>query len=720
MSAMQDEKSSANGCCYGYLGALPNNNISCDKGLVMMKCKTRIGWIRPAAVLTLILLAGCAAQQIHKEGMLLLDQGRYEEAVSKLAEAASKDPSDMQLRKDYFLAREQAANRYVTIGNAERSTERFDRAEEAYRQALRVDPGSGRAKTGLEAVAMDRRHAVVIAGAETLFKKGDAEGAAARLKEVFLENPNQGNALRLQRQINERMAKDLASEPSLRANFQKPVTLQFRDANLRMVLESISKTTGINILLDKDVRPDLKATIFVKNTSVEDTVDLILMQNQLEKKVLSDNTIFIYPNVPAKTKDYQDLKVRSFHLVNADVKQMQAMIKTILKTKDLFIHEKTNSLIMRDTPEAIRLAEKIIADQDIAEPEVMLEVEVLEIDRTRASELGIRYPDQITLTPNVPSPATLGSILARQTRDTLIASPIPSVTVNAHLDDSDANVLASPRIRVRNKEKAKVHIGDRLPVFTNSVTPLATGAAVTTGTVQYLDVGLKLEVEPDIHSDGEVGIKMSLEVSTAGPPVTNTQSGTTAFQISTRTIATVLRLKDGETQVLAGLIQDKEARSRIMIPGLGEVPALGRLFSSNHNDTAKTEIVLSITPRIVGRTKLQEAQSVEFWSGTESNLRSTPLALHQTGVVSVSAGTGVQQPARTTPLPLRLTPQPTPPGDQLTPPADQPTPPADQPTPPADQPVPPVAPPPPTVLPTPAVVQPTPPAGQPIPFNSNQ
>lgn len=680
----------------------------------MIKSKTIIGRLRPVAVLTLILLAGCAAQQIHKDGMVLLGQGRYEEAVSKLAEATRKDPGDMQIRKDFFLAREQASNRLVAIGNAERTAERFDRAEEAYRQALRVDPGSGRAKSGLEAVAMDRRHASVVAEAQTLFKKGDAEGATTRLKEVFLENPNQGNALRLQRQINERMAKDLASEPSLRANFQKPVTLQFRDANLRMVLESISKTSGINILLDRDVRADLKATIFVRNTSVEDTIDLILMQNQLEKKVLSDNTIFIYPNVPAKTKDYQDLKVRSFHLVNADVKQMQAMLKTILKTRDLFIYEKTNSLIMRDTPEAIRLAEKIIADQDIAEPEVMLEVEVLEITHTRASELGIQYPGTLTLTPNVTAPATLGSLLVRPTRDNLIASPIPSVTLNAHLDDSDTNVLASPRIRVRNKEKAKIHIGDRLPVFTNSVTPLATGASVTTGTVQYLDVGLKLEVEPDIHSDGEVGIKISLEVSTAGPPVTNAVSGTTAFQISTRTTSTVLRLKDGETQVLAGLIQDKEARTRIMIPGLGEVPVLGRLFSTHHNDNEKTEIVLSITPRISGTTKLQDAQSVEFWSGTESNLRSTPLTLHQTGTVSVSAGTGVQQPARTTPLPLRLTPQPTPQPVQPTPSDIQPTPPADQPIPPAVQPALPA------VQPAPPTVQPMPPAGQPIPFNSNQ
>jgi len=693
----------------------------------MMKWNVGIARLRPSAVLTLMLLAGCAGQEIHREGMALLGQGRYEEAVEKLAEASRENPGDVQIRKDYFRAREDSVNRFVAIGNAERAAERFDRAEQAYQKALRIDPASGRAKNGLDALAMDLRHATIVADAQNLFDKGDLDGAAARLKEVFLENPSQGGALRLQRQINDRIAKDLAAEPSLRSAFQKPVTLQFRDANLKMVLESISKTSGINILLDKDVRADLKATIFVKNTSVEDTIDLILMQNQLEKKVLSENTIFIYPNVPAKTKDYQDLKVRSFHLVNADVKQMQAMIKTILKSKDLFISEKTNSLIMRDTPEAIRLAEKIIADQDIAEPEVMLEVEVLEITHTRASELGIRYPDQMTLTPNLPTPTTLGS-LGDINRNNLIVSPVPSVTLNAHLDDLDTNVLASPRIRVRNKEKAKIHIGDRLPVFTNSVTPLATGASVTTGTVQYLDVGLKLEVEPDIHSDGEVGIKVSLEVSTAGPPVTNAVSGTTAFQISTRTTATVLRLKDGETQVLAGLIQDREARTRVMVPGLGEIPVLGRLFSSHHNDDAKTEIVLSITPRISGRMKLQEAQSIEFWSGTESNLRSTPLMLRQTGAVSLSPGTGVQQPARTTPLPPRIAPQPAPAPVEPAPAAIEPAPPAVQPAPAAPQTTPAAGQPAAAAgQPAPAAGQPAPAAGppvlvpgQPVPFNFNQ
>lgn len=609
-----------------------------------------------AAIVALALLAGCA-NAVHREGMELLQQGRYEEAMAKLGEAARQEPNDMEIRKDFIRAREEAGNRLIAAGNAARAAEQYDRAEEAYKQALRADPGNGRAKTGLDAVASARRHAGIVAQAQALLKNGDAEGASARLKEVFMENPNLGSALQLQRQINERKSRDIAAMPALKRNFQRPVTLQFRDANLRMVLESISKTSGINILVDKDVRADLKATIFVAGTSVEDTVDLLLMQNQLEKKVLSDNTIFIYPNTPAKTKDYQDLKVRSFHLVNADAKQMQAMIKTILKTRDLFINEKTNSLIMRDTPEAIRLAEKIIADQDIAEPEVMLEVEVLEVTRSLLTELGIRYPDQITLSPLILDPITGAKVtditlgaLGGLNRDKLLVSPVPSITLNAHRDDADTNVLASPRIRARNREKAKIHIGDRVPVLTNSVTPVASGTPVVTGSVQYIEVGLKLEVEPDIHSDGEVGIKINMEVSNIVNQVTNSVSGTVAYQIGTRTAATVLRLKDGETQVLAGLIDDEDRRSANMIPGLGQLPVLGRLFSSHRNDKKKTEIVLSITPRLVGSTKLQDANVMEFWTGTESSLRSAPLGLRQLGSVSVGSGAAqAQAPARTAP-----------------------------------------------------------------------
>ena len=614
------------------------------------------------AVFACLIVAGCAGYASHRDGMALLEQGKYEDAVTQLGLANRQAPGNLEYRKDYVRAREQVVSRLIALGNSERIAERFDAADVAYRRVLTIVPDDSRAKVGLEAVLMERRHAAGVEEARAQAKKGNIDAANVLLKMVFLENQNHGKALQLQREINEGEAKRLAAAPTLKSSFKKPVTLQFRDANLRMVFEAISRSSGINILLDKDVRADLKVSVFVKDVSVEDTIDVILLQNQLEKKVLSDNTIFVYPNLPAKTKEYQELKVRSFHLVHADAKQMLTLIKTMLKTKDIVIHEKTNSLVMRDTPEAIRLAEKMVADQDIAEPEVMLEVEVMEITHTLLSELGIRYPDQVTLTPTAPGggAVTLGNLTSSAARNQLLVTPVPTITLNAHLDRGEANILASPRIRTRNHEKAKIHIGDRLPVFTNSVTPLATGASVTTGTVQYLEVGIKLEAEPSIYSNGEVAIKISLEVSSAGSPVTNAISGTTAYPIATRTASTVLRLKDGETQVLAGLIRDDETRAKVMIPGLGELPILGRLFSTLHTSKTKTEVVLSITPRLMGTTTLPNAQLVEFWSGTEGTLRSEPTLLRPSGTITMASTGGA--PAQ--PLPPGRTavqPQPAPP-----------------------------------------------------------
>ena len=597
------------------------------------------------AVLFLCLfLGGCAAQQAYREGMDFMRQGRYEEAVRKLEAANRLATDNMEYRKDLLRAREQGGNLLIQAGNNARVAEQYDAAEEAYEQARRVDPSNGRAEVGAQAVRMDRRHAAILDEARAAFGKSDWDGATAQLRRILIENPNHRAALDLQRQVNERLARDLTAAPSLRASLKKPITLQFRDANLRTVFEALTRTSGINVLLDRDVRADVKTSIFVKDTSVEDAIDLLLLQNQLAKKILSDNTVFVYPNLPAKSRDYQDLKVRTFRMVYADAKLMQTIIRTVLKTQDLVINEKSNSLVMRDTPDAIRLAEKIIADQDVPDPEVLIEVAVLEISHNALSEIGIQWPDTVTLTPQPRdasgTPVTTNVSLRdlRRAHDILV-TPVPSIAISAHLDRGDVNLLASPRIRARNKEKAKIHIGDRVPVLTNSVTPTATGAPVVTGSVQYLDVGLKLDVQPDIHADGEIGIAVNMEVSNIVQQVTNAVSGSVAYQIGTRTASTTLRLKDGETQVLAGLIDDEDRKSANMVPGLGELPVLGRLFSSHRKDAKKTEIVLSITPRIVGRTSLQEAYLMEFWSGTATNLRNAPFTLRQTGSVSLSSGT---------------------------------------------------------------------------------
>jgi general secretion pathway protein D len=594
-------------------------------------------------LLAVIMLAGCAGQRLHDEGMDLLEAGHSEEGLAKLAEASKADPGNLSYRTALLSNREKIIKNMVANANSEREREHFDAVQDIYEHVLRIDPDSSTARIGIAVLAMDRRHARIIAESSAFLKAGNTDEARAALKPVLLENPRNAQAIVLQRQIEEQAAKALLTEPTLQAQFRKPVTLQFRDANLKMVFEALSRTSGINVLLDKDVRPDLKTSIFVKDVSVEDAIDLILLQSQLEKKIISDNTVFVYPNTPAKLKDYQDLKIRSFHLTNADPKQMMTLLKTLLKTKDILVNEKTNSLVMRDTPEAIRLAEKMIADQDVPDPEVMLEVEVLEVSTTRLSQLGVKWPSSFSL--STPTTATTLGQLRALGSDDLLASPL-SATLSLLLQDSNTNLLASPRIRVRNHEKAKIMIGDRVPVITNAVTPVATGLPVVTGSVQYLDVGMKLEVEPEIHLDNDVSIKINLDVSTIGDSVPN-PSGSVAYKIGTRNASTLLRLRDGETQILAGLINDQDRKNADKVPGLGQLPILGHLFSSHRDDTSKSEIILSITPRIVGRNSYPDAREVEYWSGTESALRSNSFVMKSLG--SVGFNSALPPAAQTTP-----------------------------------------------------------------------
>jgi len=392
----------------------------------------------------------------------------------------------------------------------------------------------------------------------------------------------------------------------------------------------LSRTSGINFVFDRDVRPDLKATIYVRDTTIEDAVNFLLVTNQLEKKVLNENTILIYPNLPNKVRDYQELVVKSFYLGNADVKQTLNMIKTVVKTRDVFIDDRLNLLVMRDTPEAIRLAEKLIAAQDLAEPEVILELEVLEVTRSKMQNLGLQYPTQIAAGIEGaagPGQATLTELQNFSSDLVTVTVTDPAIVMNLKRQDSDTNLLANPRIRVRNREKAKVHIGDRLPVITTT----STANVGVSESVQYLDIGLKLDVEPNVYLDDQVAIKVGLEVSNVVQEI-RTLGGTVTYRIGTRNTATVLRVANGETQVLAGLIQDEDRRTADKVPGLGDLPMLGRLFTNNNDNRTKTEIVLLITPYVVRNLDRPAPSALEVDSGTEGSLGAAPLRLSGTGV----------------------------------------------------------------------------------------
>lgn len=603
------------------------------------------------------LLGGCAAQQYHTDGQRLYREGQTEKGLESLREASRLEPSNLRYRLDYTDRINEEVGK--SLRQAEMLRERGDSAgaRSAYLAALKLDNSSEQARRGLSEIAMDDRHATVLTEAEKLVAAGKLDLARDRANAVKRENPSNVRAQDLLRQINaQEQSQTRAREASLSAQsiMKKPVTLQFRDANVRMVFEALSRTTGLNVVFDRDVRPDLKTTIFVRDGSVEDTVDLILLQNQLDKKILNANTLFIYPATASKQKEYQELKVRTFHISNGDAKYLQGMLKSTLKIKEVQFDERTNTLVVRDTQEAIAVAAKVIAAHDLPDAEVMLDVAVLEVSRDRITDIGIKWPDGITVSTPLDANGvlTVGG-LGRLNRDQLLVTPL-QISANLKMQDTDANLLANPRIRVRDREKAKIHIGDKVPVITNAVTPVSTGSAVVTGSIQYIDVGIKLEAEPHVYDEGDVGIKLNLEVSNIVKEITSA-GGSLAYQIGTRSATTSLRLRDGETQVLGGLISDADRNTAAKVPGIGQLPILGRLFSDNAGNSTKTEIVLSITPRIVRAKGVAEESTADTWSGTESALRERPLRLDPistvrsgVGGITSSSAAGLEPSAATT------------------------------------------------------------------------
>lgn len=578
-----------------------------------------------ALILVALALAACATNEQFKQARIEVEAGNEEAGLARLEQEIKAHPQDAELRNYYNRHKEVAVQRYLALGDNARAAGAADRAQASYERALRFDPQNQRAQIGLQLVRKDRESRTMLVDAEQALKAGNVIDAQAKLKQIVTDNPQNKEAKLLLRQIDEKQYKE-SMAPKLTAALKRPITMEFRDAPLRTVLELISRQTGLNFVFDKDVQPDTRTTVFVRDTPIDEVIRYVLVTSQLDRKVLNENTILIYPNTPAKTRDYKDLVVRSFYLANADAKQTAQMVRQLVKTRDLFVDEKLNLLVMRDTPEAVRMAEKLISNQDKGEPEVMLEVEIMEVADNDLTSAGIQWPGQIGigLQGAAGTPGSLTGTEATHFGSGLVRLTVPDPMLVLRLNQQvgRANILANPRIRVKNREKAHIHIGDKVPVITT--TAGATG--FVSESVNYLDVGLKLDVEPQVYLEDDVGIKIGLEVSNIGSQI-KTSSGTIAYQIGTRNTSTTLRLHDGETQVLAGLINSEDRRNSTQVPGLANLPVAGRLFQSKEDTANKTEIVMLITPRVVRNIERPAVNLEQFNSGTEAEVGGASLAL---------------------------------------------------------------------------------------------
>ena len=565
-------------------------------------------WGLCLSALLWLALAGCATTVIDEAKQLSL-AGRYEEALVTLDEALARRPDDAGLRTAYSRQRDRVivhlgAQAELALGGA-----RLDEAEELLARAQRLAPRQPRVLNLALALAQARAAQQRVAAPDAQNTPAVAAAGAAS---------------------------------TLGPAFQKTVSIEFREAPLRQVFEALARTSGVNFVFDKDVRSDVRVTVFLRQVSLDEAMRVILATQQLDRKLLNGHTVLIYPNTAPKQREHQELITRSLYLVNADPKQALNLVRVMTKTRDLHVDERLNALVVRDTPEVVNQIERLLATIDLAEPEVMLAVEVLEVSSDRLDELGLGWPTSIGLGvlgggATVPLSTPLGGTGFRG----LVANPALTATLRGI--SGNANLLANPTIRARNREKAKVQIGERLPVFTTA----AVANAGVSASVSYIDVGLKLDVEPSVQLDGEVIIKVALEVSNLLRQVDGPAgSAARAYEVGTRMTTTSLRLKDGQTQVLAGLINDQDRQSAAGLPGVSRLPLLGRLFGVQRDERYRTEIVMLITPRIVRNLQPPDVQAATLASGTDNQPGALPLRLGADARAGVGAGMSAGRAAR--------------------------------------------------------------------------
>ncbi len=587
-----------------------------------MTSHLRVGmrWRAVCLLSITILLAGCAQQRIRDDSQLLLRAGAFEQAVGDLEAGLKEHPDSALLRAGLVSARTEAFSRLLSEAAAARSVGRYDDADKALRRAKPFDLSGTRVDELLGDLDVERRQRNAIAQAESLIAQQRPDAARVVVAEALKDDTRQPALLALQRRLDAQAREQQLQSARNGLAESRPISLDFRDASLRTVLDVVTRNSGVNFILDKDIRTDSRITVFLRSAPVEEAIDLIVTTHGLAKKLIDSQTLLIYPNTPEKQREHQEQVVRVFYLASAEAKGAAAFLRSMLRIRDPYVDDRSNMLALRESPENIVLAERLLALYDTPEPEVLLEIEVIEVRTTRLTELGVKFPDTFSfnlLPQDGESGLNLDSF--RGITRNRIGVGVGGLLVNFKREVGDFNTLANPRIRAKNKEKAKILIGDKLPI----VTTTSGQTGFVTDSVSYVDVGLKLDVEPTVYADDEVAIRVNLEVSSLSREV-RTRSGTLAYQIGTRNASTMLRLRDGETQLLAGLISKEDRASASRIPGLGDIPMVGRLFSSQIDDTQRTELVLAITPRIIRNLHQPDASEAELWVGTESSTRLRP------------------------------------------------------------------------------------------------
>jgi general secretion pathway protein D len=591
------------------------------------------------SLLATLLLSGCSAgRRSFSAGETFEADGRYEEAMYSYADAFQNNPEISDYRIRFLKARDKAAELHYKRGNELFQKGNYVAALTEFQTSAGLDPTQGRYQTQVEAT-------VRLKDAQLAYQDGVEFETANKFKEAFqlftraveLDPENKEYRAAQTRVAGLRKSKLEGYELSLKS--AKPITLKFKDAKIKDVFNIVTQLSGINFIFDEGVK-DQPVTIYIENATFQQVLDLLTNMHKLGRKIANESTVIIYARNPEKTKQYEDMTLRTFHLSYMDAKKAVNLIRTMLQVRKIYVNEESNALVVRDTDDVVAVVEKILEANDVPEPEVILDVEVIEVSDNDSKRLGLLLstynvklgafnPFDNTLLSDsslTPSTTTIASGSTTATTSTVTINnlikafsiqgyggflTVPNATYNFAKTLSKSEVLSNPKIRVRNKEKSKFTVGTRVPITTTNTTNNTVSV-----NVQYVDVGVKLNAEPNIQLNNEVVIKLSLEVSqTVGAP--QIVGDTSVVTIGTRNLETVLSLKDGETSIIGGLIQhtNSDAKNKIFL--LSDIPLLGPFLTDTNASNNKTELMLAITPRLVRGVIVPQNSLTSFSSGKE-------------------------------------------------------------------------------------------------------
>ncbi|WP_342321912.1 secretin N-terminal domain-containing protein [Kosakonia sp. BYX6] len=545
-------------------------------------------------VCTLMLLAGCAStKNIEPERHIAANIEGMLGELHRIDNNLKTHPQDVGLRTQRQLITSQLVNDYVKNARLSAAKNDYIAATNAWRAVLLYQPGNFLAQQGLKKIdslrVLDKLYQEAVAQYKT-----EPELALQKIQQILEEEPNWPQAMEIRDHLMREIALQNQPEKKINRELRKPVSFNFSKHNLKDVFAAISQITGINIIYDKDVPDTATTSLIAHDTSAENALNLLLLSNQLRKKILNSNTLLIYPATLQKEKMYRDTVVKTVFLGYAKAKELNVALRNLIKIRDVHVDERTNSVTFRGPRESVEKAEQLLITLDRPEAEVTLAVEVLEVDAKDVESLGINYPGQIGIGLNSAEEGSSNIALDGVRKSNMFINLGSSQGLSASMQQirSHARVLANPRIRVKNNKKATVDIGERIPVLTSSISE-----GFSQEQVEYQDVGLKLEVTPDISVDNTISMDVKFNLSTIGS-AEHSKDGVAYYRTNNREAATVLSSQNGETQMLAGLIKDSESDGLTGLPKLAALPLLGKLFGNHESDHERTEVVLLITPSI--------------------------------------------------------------------------------------------------------------------------